>query len=179
MRRRARGVGMIEVLLSLILVGIILGLVARGYQVLNQLSVVSYKMSQKLELSSFLRRLGAELSGAITVTPGVDQVTFTKTDPTLNLEHDEARDRLPWPIPAPPPASVDLDTLNVTVRYFLDNTKKEIRRTYRGVTSTSVANVGAFSVTFDQQNRLATLTVKPDDNTAGATTTVYLPVVRP
>lgn len=179
MRKRSYGIGMIEVLLSLVLVGIILGLVARGYQVLNHLSIVSYKMSQKLELSSFLRRLGSELSTAVTVTPGANQVSFTKTDPTLNLTHNETRDRLPWPLPAPLPGSVDLDALNVNVRYFLDTTNKEVKRTYGGVTTTAVADVGQFSVTFASQNRLATISARPEDNTAGVTTTVYLPVVRP
>ena len=179
MRRRPYGLGMIEVLLSLVLVGIVLGLVARGYQVINQLSVVSYRMSQKLELSTFVRRMASELSCALTVTSGAEEVTFTRSDPTLNIAHDEPRDRLPWPLPEPPPAAVDLNTLNLTVRYFLDSASNEVRRTSQGNTTSVATDIGRFEVTFADRNQVATISVGPEDLTSGVTTSMYLPVVAP
>ena len=96
-----RAFSLLEALLALALISLVLGLVAQGLNKLARLNAANQTASLKIELWSSLQRLSSELSGALTVVlPHSKEVRITRVDPSLNLQYNESRARLPWPWPA-------------------------------------------------------------------------------
>lgn len=181
MRRRGEsGFGIIETLLTMLLVGIILGIVGRGYQTLSRLNLATYQMSQRMELSSFLQRLSYEVSGAITLTASDNSITFTRVDPTLNLQREEAANsRLPWPIPAEATTS-DLfaPTFLIQSIYYFSPETQEINRRAFDQTETIAVNIGEFTTSLESDGRILSVQIRPGEMTSPVSTRIFLPVVR-
>jgi type II secretory pathway pseudopilin PulG len=174
------GFGVVETLMTMLLVGVVLGIVGRGYQTLSRLNMASYQMSQRMELTTFLQLLSYEVSCAITVQPGMDSLSFQRLDPTLNLGYYQpAPTRLPWPIPSGATAGDLIGPYLETVEYQLNGSEKQMERTAFGETSVVAVNVGAFEASLGSQGRILTLTIRPGEMTAPVKTQVLLPVVRP
>lgn len=179
-RREQLGFGIVEALVSLVIVGIILGVVARGYQALSRLNLATYQMSQRMELSSFLQRLSYEVSSALKVTTQSDGFSFQRIDPTLNLEYEEpSTGRLPWPIPPGATGDVLNPAYRVTVAYEFDSANNRIRRTAFSETTTEAVNIGEFSATLEAGGKVLALSARPKEMTAEEKTRVLLPVVQP
>jgi type II secretory pathway pseudopilin PulG len=181
-RRRIIGFGIIESLISLFIIGIILGVVARGYQALNRLQLASYQMSIRLELMSFLHRLSYEASSALTLTTTATGFTFERVNPTLNLNYIEpAPSRLPWPLDGPPATSTGMFTapnLETTI-YAYDAVDLEVRRTAFGATSTMEREVGEFAVSTESGGRILRILIRPSNMTSPVVAKTLLPVLRP
>lgn len=179
--RRPRGFGIIEALISLFIVGIILGVVARGYQALNRLQLASYQMSIRLELMGFLHRMSYEASAALSMAVTSSGFTMDRLNPTLNLQRNQAPPaRLPWPIPEPAETTGLLTAPNlVTTVYAYDSTSKEVRRTAFGATSAVAMNVGEFRPTLEGGGRILRVLIRPDNMTAPVVVKALLPVVTP
>ena len=180
-RTGCRGFGVVETLMTMLLVGVILGIVARGYQTLSRLNLASYQMSQRMELTSFLQMLSYEVSSAIKVSAGLGVLRFDRVDPTLNLERNQpAPTRLPWPIP---PSATSSGLFNPafleSVEYRLDTAEKHLERTAFGETAVVAVNVGAFETRLESGGRLLFLTLSPGEMTAPVMARVLLPVVQP
>ncbi len=180
-RKRLRGFSVAETLLSLLVVGIILGIVARGYQALSRLNLATYQMSQRMELTAFLQRLSHEVSSAIKMTVASGNITFSRVNPTLNLEYEETTStRLPWPIP---PNATSSGLLNpayiVTNNYQYLPVSKEIQRTAFGGTETVAVNIGEFTPALETGGRVLAVEVRPGEMTASVKVRILLPVVRP
>lgn len=168
-----------ETLISMVLVGVILGLVARGYQALNRLNLASYQMSQRLEFMSFLQRLTYEASSALTMTTSPSQIQFQRINPTLNLTRNQpAPTRLPWPIDVPPSTTGLLTAPNlVTTRYQYNAASKEIRRTAFGTTVVAIGDIGEFLAGTEAGGRILWVQVRPENMTAAVRARVLLPVM--
>ncbi len=181
MRSPERGFGIAETLMALFLVGVILGLVARGYQALSRLNLATYQMSQRMELTSLLQRLSYEVAGALSIETLGDSLRFQQIDPTLNLNHEQLPPaRLPWPIPQPPP-TVDLlgAPYQVLTEYRFEPTEHEILRTIYGETSTVAVDIGEFQPVMDPSDPILTITVRPKEMTASTHARIFLPLVQP
>ena len=165
---------MIEVLLSLVVVGMLLGLVAKGYQTVSRLNEASYRLSQKLEAATFLRRLSAGMSSASVLTPLASGVRILKTNPAYNVLYNEPFPRLPWPIT---PTPVDLNAGQITVNFTLNATLGEIRRQVGSETSVVLERTKTFTVT--RAGRVATVLLEPEGLSLGWSTKVHLPGVAP
>jgi type II secretory pathway pseudopilin PulG len=124
---------LIEALIALALMGLVLGVIVGGYQKVGQISLVSASYSERLELMAAIHRLQSELPSAITISlPAADQLDIVRVDPSLNRQATEARNRLPWPIPIPLPAS---DLPDPTSGLYLPNRQPfTISCRYRWVT---------------------------------------------
>lgn len=183
MRRSDRGFGVIETLMALFLVGIILGMVGRGYQALSRLNLAAYQMSQRMELTSFLQRLNNEVTNAITLQVVGDGFDFSRIDPTLNLNYEsKPPTRLPWPLPLGGAlSSVDLlaSTYRINTSYRFDVDSNEIRRTAFSATSTVAVDVGEFQATLGSSGRTLLVMVRPKEMTAPVQGRIFLPVVTP
>ena len=181
-RRRLLGFGIIESLISLFIIGIILGVVARGYQALNRLQLASYQMSIRLELMSFLHRLSYEASSALTLTTTATGFTFERVNPTLNLNDNEpAPTRLPWPLDGPPATTTGLliaPNLETT-SYAYDAASMEVRRTAFGATSVMTREVGEFAASTTAGGRILRILIRPSNMTAPVVVRTLLPVVTP
>ena len=174
MRLGKRGFGLIEVLLSLVLVGMVLGLVAKGYQTATRLNQASYRLSQKLEAATFLRRLSAGMSAATELDPLPNGVQIKKIDPKYNVTYMESFSRLPWPTSS---SSADLDAGMITVDYILDTVDKTISRKVGLEVNVVLERVGAFTVTRD--GRIADVELVSLDSGDGWSVRVHLPGVSP
>lgn len=175
-----RGFGIAETLVSLLIVGIILGVVARGYQAMSRLNLATYQMSQRMELSSFLQRVSYEVCSALQVTPTANGFTYQRIDPTLNLLYEEPETgRLPWPIPVGGSGDVMNPVFRVTVSYEFDSASNSIRRTAFSQTTTEAVNIGEFKATLEAGGRVLGLSARPKEMTAEEKTRVLLPVVQP
>lgn len=165
----------------MLLVGVVLGIVARGYQTLSRLNLATYQMSQRMELTNFLQRLCYELTSAFTISATDGLITFTRADPTQNLEYNQpAPARLPWPIPlGATAASLDNPSLRVTTEYRLLSDSKEIQRTAFGDSNIVAVNVGEFRASMEPGGRVITVAMKPGEMTAAVQARIVLPLVRP
>lgn len=180
-RNGQRGFGVAETLLSLLVVGIILGIVARGYQALSRLNLATYQMSQRMELTAFLQRLTHEVSSAIKITIASGNITFTRVNPTLNLEYNQPMPtRLPWPIP---PNATSTGLLNpaylVTTTYVFLPESKEVQRTAFGSSEIVAVNVGEFTPLLESGGRVMSVVMRPGEMTSPVKARVLLPVVQP
>lgn len=183
------GFGLIETLMSMLLVGVILGIVARGYQAMSRLNLATYQMSQRMELSAFLQRLSFEVSSALTISTTPNGFVFQRIDPTFNLEYEEKvpvgdpLPRLPWPIPPAIPTDTPLNLLlpayRVSVEYAFDADTNTIRRTSYDQTTIQAVSVGEFTADLEQGGRILALSAKPKEMTSAVKTRILLPVVRP
>jgi type II secretory pathway pseudopilin PulG len=190
-RRRLLGFGIIESLISLFIIGIILGVVARGYQALNRLQLASYQMSIRLELMSFLHRLSYEASSALTLTTTATGFTFQRVNPTLNLNYYEPPPaRLPWRLDpvtglnghdGPPATTTGMFTApNLeTTSYAYDAASLEVRRTAFGATSVMTREVGEFAASTTAGGRILRILIRPSNMTAPVVVRTLLPVVTP
>lgn len=172
---------MAETLLSLFVVGIILGIVGRGYQALSRLNLASYQMSQRMELTAFLQRLSHEVSSAIKLSITSGGITFTRVNPTLNLEYRQPMPtRLPWPIP---PNATSSGLLNpaylVSTNYLFLTASKEIQRTAFGGSEIVAVNVGEFTPALDSGGRVLSVEMRPGEMTSPVKVRMLLPVVQP
>jgi type II secretory pathway pseudopilin PulG len=175
------GFGIVETLMSMLIVGIILGIVARGYQALSRLNLASYQMSQRMELSAFLQRLSFEVASAIKITTSANGFSFQRIDPTLNLSYNEpATGRLPWPLP-PGVTSVNvmLPAYQVAVGYQFIPANNTIERTAFSRTTTEAVSVGEFLPTLESGGRILAISMKPKEMTSAVKARILLPVVRP
>ncbi len=174
-----KGFGILESLLSLVLIGIVLAIVARAYQALNRLSVASYEMSQKLELSTFLRHFSYEVSDALEIEDiSSGSVTFRRTRPGLHARREEPSLRLPWELPNPRPANRDLTIDVIPVHYFFDDAEKRVMRQQETLAAETVCrDVGLFTPSVS--GRILTIEAKPKNMTASLITSIYLPAVSP
>lgn len=180
-RQHNRGFGILETLMVMLLVGVVLGIVARGYQTLSRLNLATYQMSQRMELTAFLQRLTYEVASALSITVSTGSLDFYRIDPTLNLQYNQpAPARLPWPIP---PAATSSGLLNPTyqkrTRYELLAASKEIRRTAFGVSDIVAVNIGEFTPTLESGGLVLAVTMRPGEMTAPVKARVLLPVVTP
>jgi hypothetical protein len=171
----------VEALISLFVVGIILGVVGRGYQALNRLQLASYQMSIRLELMSFLHRLSYEASSALSLTISGAGFSFQRINPTLNLRWAQpAPARLPYPIPNPPTTTGLLTGPSlVTTTYAYDAPSKEVRRTAFGTTSAVALEVGEFVAVTEAGGRILKVRIRPSNMSAPVTVKALLPVVTP
>ncbi len=178
-KKRFRGFGIVEALISLFVVGIILGIVARGYQALNRLQLASYQMSIRLELLSFLQRLSHEASSALSLTTTASGFSFQRIDPTLNTQRDQpAPARLPWPIPDPATTTGILTgPCLITTTYSFDSTDKEVSRTAFGETITVAREIGEFLVGTEAAGKILWVQCRPSNMTSPVKARVLLPVV--
>lgn len=172
---------MVETLITMALVGVILGIVGRGYQTLSRLNLATYQMSQRMELTAFLQRFSYEVSSALSVETGEGFISFQRIDPTLNLEHIEpAPARLPWPIP---PNATSTGLLNpsfqVTVRYDLLPEEKQVRRTAFETEETVAVNVGEFTPALESGGRILSVVMRPAEMTAPVKSRILMPVLTP
>lgn len=180
-QRTQRGFGVAETLLSLLVVGIILGIVGRGYQALSRLNLATYQMSQRMELTAFLQRLSHEVCSAIKMTVVSGNITFTRVNPTLNLEYKQPMPtRLPWPIP---PTATSSGLLNpaflVSTNYQFLTASKEIQRTAFGSSEIVAVNVGEFTPSLESGGRVLSVEVRPGEMTSSVKVRVLLPVIQP
>lgn len=184
MKRRPGGFGIVEALMALMLVGVILGIVARGYQAMSRMNLATYQMSQRMELSSFLQRLSNEVTSALSVTITGNGFTFKRIDPTLNLTYYESAPRLPWqPINGIPPGTTTADPMNaayqVTTTYAFDSANFQIQRTAYNVTTVETTNVGEFTPVLESGGRILAVTMRPKEMTAEVKARILMPVVTP
>ena len=186
---KTAGFGLLETLMSMLLVGVILGIVARGYQAMSRLNLATYQMSQRMELSAFLQRLSFEVSSAVTISTTSSGFIFHRIDPTFNLEYEEIAPsggpppRLPWPISSPPPAEPPLNLMlpayRVSVEYTFDPATYSIQRTAYNQTTTQAVSVGEFSADLEAGGRVLAVSASPKEMTSPVKTRILLPVVRP
>lgn len=181
MKRSAEaGFGIVETLMSMLLVGVILGIVARGYQAMNRLNLATYQMSQRMELSAFLQRLSYETSSALSIAVLTDGFTFERIDPTFNLQFEDSSIRLPWPIP---PTVVTADPMSAAYRveteYRFNSAENRIERTAFSETTVEAVSVGAFDVSLEPGGRTILVSMKPKEMTAAVAARILLPVVQP
>lgn len=178
-RARKRGFGILEALISLFVVGIILGIVARGYQALNRLQLASYQMSIRLEILSFLQRLTHEASSALTLTVTGTGFSFQRINPTLNMQRDQpAPARLPWPIPNPATTTGLLTGPSlVTTTYAFDVGNKEVNRTAFGTTIVVARDIGEFLCGTEAGGKILWVQCRPASMTAPVKAKVLLPVI--
>ncbi len=179
-RKSKRGFSVLETLMAMFLVGIILGIVGRGYQALSRLNLATYQMSQRMELTSFLQRLSYEVSSALNLTVASGNLTFTRVNPTLNLAHEEPPPtRLPWPIPPGAPSSGLFNPaylVSTQYQFLIDS--KEIQRTAFGESAIVAVNVGEFTPTLESGRRVISFVMRPAEMTAPVHARVLLPVVQ-
>lgn len=170
----------------MVLVGVILGIVGRGYQALNRLNLASYQMSIRLEFIAFLQRLSYETQSALTINTTATTLSFTRIDPTLNLNYNSpAASRLPWPLLAPPTTTglgLPGDPWNnaanrVTTSYAYNAVAKEVRRTAFGSTTTQIREIGEFLVALESGGRVITVQMRPASFTAPVKMRALLPLI--
>jgi type II secretory pathway pseudopilin PulG len=180
-RNRTAGFGLLETLMVMLLVGVILGIVARGYQTLSRLNLATYQMSQRMELSAFLQRLSYEVASAVSISTGSGTLSFDRVDPTLNLLHDQpAPARLPWPWPSNPTNAGLLNPLYLkSVSYTFDSANFKIERAAFGDTQVVAVNVGEFLVSLESGGRILDMSMRPKEMTSAVQARVFLPVVSP
>jgi type II secretory pathway pseudopilin PulG len=192
---------LIEALISLALMGLVLGVIVGGYQRVSQISLVSASYSERLELVAAIHRLQSELPSAISISlPGPDQLDMVRVDPSLNRQAMEARNRLPWPIPIPLPVGDLPDTVtglylpnrqpftvNYRYRYLagasgVGTVTREISPVGANPTATStslaLSQVRAIRFTRDASDvRLLNIEITPESGTA-IEVLVMLPMVK-
>ena len=181
------GFGILETLMSMLLVGVILGIVARGYQAMSRLNLATYQMSQRMELSAFLNRLSYEVVSALEITTTSTGFSFERINPTYNLIREQpASSRLPWSdgVPIPPPLGVNkVDLLKstywVSISYQFLPAENKIVRTSYAQTTDAVVNVGQFTVNLESGGRILSVETRPKEMTAPVKARILLPVVIP
>ncbi len=170
--------------MSLFLVGVILGIVGRGYSAMNRMNLATYQMSQRMELSAFLQRVSNEVTSALSVSIIGNGFSFRRIDPTLNLNYYESTPRLPWvPVNGIPPGTTTANPMSsayqITVTYRLNTTDFQVERTAFSSTSVEVINVGEFSATTAAGGRVLEISARPKEMTAASRARILLPVVTP
>lgn len=170
--------------MALLMVGVILGIVARGYQAMNRMNLATYQMSQRMELSAFLQRLSSEVASALSITISSTGFSFKRIDPTLNLSYYESAPRLPWqPINGIPPGITTADPMNsayqVTTTYSFDSVNNQIERTAFNATTIESVNVGEFTAALEAGGHILAVTMRPKEMTAEVKARILLPVVTP
>lgn len=177
--RGRHGFGIVESLISLFVVGIILGVVAKGYQALNRLQLASYDMSIRIELISFLQRLTYEASSALSLTTAATSFQFQRINPTLNNQRDQAPPaRLPWPLPIPPSTTgVLTGPALITTSYSFNAAATEVSRTAFGQTIVVARDVGEFTCGTEAVGKILWVQCRPKNMTAAVKAKVLLPVV--
>lgn len=178
-RRDQRGFGLIETLMTMLLVGVILGIVGRGYQTLSRLNLASYQMSQRMELTAFLQRLNYEVASALSIQTASGALSFNRIDPTLNLSYEERTSpRLPWPLggAAPSPGLLS-PNYQVKTDYLLLPEEKQIQRTAFGSSEIVAVNIGEFVPTLESGGRVLAVVMRPGEMTAPVKSRLLLPVV--
>ena len=177
--RRRAGFGLIETLSTMLLVGVIIGLVARGYQALARLNLASYQMSQRMELANFLNRLSYEVASALAVTTSAAGFSFERIEPAAVLLH-QPTSRLPSPLPMAPTAFDPIAaSYRVTISYAFVPTDYSIARTAYGDTTTELANVGELKAAVEPSGRVLVLDMRPKEMAAPVKARILLPVVTP
>jgi prepilin-type N-terminal cleavage/methylation domain-containing protein len=118
---RKAGFSLIESLMAISLMALVLFLVAQGYARLAQLNTFSESSSRQVELMAVVQTITDEVSCSFAVrSPNPRELHLTRVDPSLNLQYNESRQRLPWPLVSPAsltPLSGQRDPYNVEVRF--------------------------------------------------------------
>ena len=163
----------------MLLVGVIIGLVARGYQALARLNLASYQMSQRMELANFLNRLSYEVASALAVSTSTGAFSFERLDPSAVLLHDPTS-RLPSPFPLAPTAFVPLAaSYRTTIAYSFVPAEWRMQRTAYGESTNELANVGEFTAAVESSGRILVIDMRPREMTAPVRARIFLPVVIP
>lgn len=167
--------------MTMLLVGVVLGIVGRGYQAMSRLNLASYQMSQRMELSAFLQRLSYELVSATDISITSTGFRYQRINPVYNLSYNEpAPARLPWPNPLPPP-TVDLmnASYKVSVEYRYVAAENKVDRIAGPQTSTQAVNIGEFLPVLEPGGKTLLLTSRPKEMTAPLKVRILMPVVGP
>ena len=176
--RSYAGFGILETLAAMFLVGLILGLVARGYQALSRLNLASYQMSQRMELATFLNRLSYEVVSALTVTTNSAGFSFERIDTSHVLNHTAPGARLPWPVLSSASATGLMGPAYRTrVTYAFVSSESRIERTAYSQTINEVGGVGEFATLLEPGGRVLSIDLKPKEMVAGVKARIFLPVV--
>jgi prepilin-type N-terminal cleavage/methylation domain-containing protein len=150
-----RGVSLVEVLISLLIMSIVMGIVAQLSHLFGSVSSFSSQNDQGMQVELAMWQVGCEAQcGTVRVSP-VDgslavapQLSFTRVDPSQNPEPATPTSRLPLPIPSPVPTSWNgfNPPATVSVLYYLDTSSGNLMRqvTPPG-TAQAVAPLQAFS----------------------------------
>jgi len=184
--KRGRGFSLVEALVALALISLVLGLVAQGFAKLSRINSASESASVKIELWSALQRLTSEVSGALTVTVvNPQELLITRVDPTLNVQYDEARERLPWPWPAPallPPGVLEPNRppFVVSVRFSWVSASGSIVQQLGAQSDTLVSGLQNWTVSSNPgDKRLLEIEFVPKQGSRTLHATAYLPMVAP
>lgn len=155
--KKRRGMSLVEALLSLVLVGVAMGVVAQLAGLLNNVLRASGQKDSAMEVELAMLHVASELRCACTWTSPVESsyvqvndVIFSKVDPNKNLDPAGTDSRLPLPVPNPLPILYDGfdSSFIVTVHYYLDSGSGNLVREVGGSTQ-PVASL----VDFSAQNR--------------------------
>lgn len=183
MKRRA--FSLVEALLALSLISLVLGLVAQGLNKMTRVNLASQEASAKIEMWSALQRLTSELSGALTLTlPNPQTISMTRVDPTLNLQYNESRARLPWPWP--PPTSLAPGVLNpnrppfvITIQFVWQPATGSIVEQGPSGSQSLVSSLADWKVSRGTDARLLHIELLPKAGVRSLQTVAYLPMVAP
>ncbi|CAN0358508.1 unnamed protein product [Phaeothamnion confervicola] len=126
--KKRRGMSLVEALLSLVLVGIAMGVVAQLAGLLNNVLRASGQKDAALEVELAMLHVASELRCACTWTSPpnssylqVNELVFSKVDPDKNPDPAASDSRLPLPVSNPLPLLYNGfdSSFMVTVRYYL------------------------------------------------------------
>lgn len=183
MKRRA--FSLVEALLALSLISLVLGLVAQGLNKMTRINVASQESSARIEMWSALQRLTSEVSGALTVAlPNPQTIQMTRVDPTLNLQYNESRGRLPWPWP--PPTSLAPGVLDpnrapfvVSIQFFWQASTGSIVEQGPNGSQSLVSGLADWKVSKGVDGRMLQIELLPKAGARSLQTLAYLPMVAP
>lgn len=182
---KTRAFSLVEALLALALISLVLGLVAQGLNKMTRINLASQNSSAKIEMWSALQRLTSEVSGALTVALANPQtLQITRVDPTLNLQYNESRARLPWPWP--PPTSLAPGVLDpnrapyvVSIQFVWQASTGSIVVQSPAGSQSLVSGLADWKVSRGADGRLLHIELLPRAGVRSLQTVAYLPMVAP
>lgn len=176
---------LVEALLALALISLVLGLVAQGLNKMTRINLASQEASAKIEMWSTLQRLTSEISGALTIAlPNPQTIQITRVDPSLNLQYNESRARLPWPWP--PASSLGPGVLDpnrspfvVNLQFVWQASTGSIVEQGPGGSQSLVSGLADWKVSKGSDGRLVQIELTPKAGVRSLQTVAYLPMVAP
>lgn len=172
-----------EALLALSLMSLVLGLVAQGLNKMTRINLTNEEASRKIEMWSAMQRLTSELSGALSATILSPQsVSITRVDPSLNMQYNEGRGRLPWPWPAPgslAPGVLDPNRAPfvVTLTFVWVSSTGSIQEQGPTGSQNVVSGLADWKVSAGADPRILQLELLPKQGAQPLRTAAYLPLV--
>ena len=197
MKKRPYAFTLYEAVLTLALVGLVLGMVAEGYQRLSTLNSISVAASKRTEILAQMHNLCAQIGncyGYTIVSP--NQLKLDVVDPadapSLDLTYFE-NGRLPWPLPSGPPLSVPYPIQRspylITITFLwqpgtsgnpgsiLKNTAPVSPNRTVASSTPFLCGLSNFQVTADACRQLIHVELTPSDSNNSLNVTAYMPLV--